>query len=123
MKTILFRAGVTVLLSATLSYPAMASNVVMANTAFNCTYVNEKMTEDKALRSFMIDYTFGFVTGMNIQMLRQGQPGFDFAKIKTPMLITWTAQVCHDNPNMSYAEAVMRVFDAIRVKIPENGLK
>lgn len=97
-----------------------ASNVVMANTDYNCAYVNEHMTEDQALRSFMIDYTLGFVTGMNIQMLRQGEPGFDFSLIESPMLITWTAQVCNANPDMSYAEAVMRMFDVIRAQAAQG---
>ncbi|MCC0024218.1 MAG: hypothetical protein H6874_08355 [Hyphomicrobiaceae bacterium] len=110
-------AGVLALSAAS---AATASNVVMANTDYNCAYVNEHMTEDQALRSFMIDYTFGFVTGMNIQMLRQGEPGFDFSLIDSPMLITWTAQVCNANPDMSYAEAVMRMFDVIRAQAAQG---
>ena len=108
MRSLILAAGLSS--AATLG---QAQVVAISDPAYNCTYLIENMTTDQRFRGFMIDYTMGIVTGLNIAQQLYEQPILDLTQFENPMLITWTAQVCNENPDFTMAEAVFRVYEVL----------
>ena len=87
--------------------------IAMPDNAYDCAFVLENMEKDQRLRSFMIDYTLGVVSGLNMQRKMSGMPVLDLGPIHNPMFVTWTYQSCEANPDSQYVVAVLNVFNAL----------
>ncbi len=87
--------------------------IVMRNTDYDCAYIVQNFEAEEDVRLFMIEYTFGFLSGVNAHRMVSGQPVIDFGPIENPMLITWAHQVCTENQEMNYAEALFRLYEVL----------
>ncbi|MCA8907558.1 MAG: hypothetical protein KDA49_05740 [Rhodospirillaceae bacterium] len=114
MKALALAAALAAALAtATTTGAAAQAVIVMPNTDYTCAYVVENMEREIDVRYFMMNYTFGFMSGLNAQRQLNGQTVLDFGPIDNPMLITWAYQVCRDNPDYSYPQAVVRLFSVL----------
>jgi len=103
-----------------ISIPAMATdldiagvNIAVPNPEYDCGFIIENVENDQRLRSFLVDYTYGMVTGLNVQLTLEGKAGLDFSKIEMPMMLGWSLAVCQSNPDIAYYQAVYRMFDVV----------
>ncbi|MCF6326354.1 MAG: hypothetical protein L3J21_03565 [Devosiaceae bacterium] len=87
--------------------------IAVPNPEYTCGFVIENADSDQRLRSFLVDYTYGMVTGFNVQLILSGETGLDFSKIEMPMMLGWSLSVCQSNPDIAYYQAVYRMFDVI----------
>ena len=90
------------------------ANIAVPNPEYTCGFIIENVETDERLRSFLLDYTYGMVTGLNVQLILGGKAGLDFSRIEMPMMLGWSLSVCQSNPDIAYYQAVYRMFDVIR---------
>ncbi len=102
------------------SMPVMATdldiagvNIAVPNPEYTCGFIIENVETDQRLRSFLVDYTYGMATGLNVQLILNGETGLDFSKIETPLMLGWSLAVCEANPEIAYYQAVYRMFDVV----------
>jgi len=114
------KAGVVVGLLA-FATPAFADHldidgiyIAVPNPEYTCGFIVENVENDQRLRSFLVDYTYGMVTGLNVQLNLAGETGLDFSKIEMPMMLGWSLAVCQSNPDIAYYQAVYRMFEFTR---------
>ena len=106
-----FLAAATLALFPGLAGPSAAQSVVILpdNAYASCGYILDNFEGDEALRVFMVNYIYGFMSGVNAQRKVSGQPVLDFAPIDNPMLITWTVQGCRQNRDAGLHSIMFRL--------------